>query len=280
MTNIFNANWNRSQQPDHQLLYEPHGYCHAAGNPGARRQGAELQPAELRTAQHHAQPVHRTERAATQLLDFADHLALRDAELDSRQAQSALRRRLPARASRLSGRLERHRKLHLQRPVHRGRQRTTNPPARAGRFSARPAAVHHHRRVHRKELSARQRDGRLMRRTTGGPSSLTLNYGLRYEFFAPYTEKYGHLALVDTNPGRGLHQRSRGAGRRRGRIQRHAARFAGLSVPHGLRAAAGLCAGALPQANRGARGGFGMNYTVGQYAHLCHHHGAPAALGQ
>src|SRR5208282_5961291 len=31
-------------------------------------------------------------------------------------------------------------------------------------------------------------------------SNLTLQYGLRYEFFAPYTEKYGHLAFVDTNP--------------------------------------------------------------------------------
>jgi len=30
--------------------------------------------------------------------------------------------------------------------------------------------------------------------------NLTLNYGMRYEFFAPYTEKYGHLAMVDTNP--------------------------------------------------------------------------------
>jgi hypothetical protein len=31
-------------------------------------------------------------------------------------------------------------------------------------------------------------------------SNLTLNYGIRYEFFAPYTEKNGHLAFVDTNP--------------------------------------------------------------------------------
>ncbi|MGA3265159.1 MAG: carboxypeptidase regulatory-like domain-containing protein, partial [Terracidiphilus sp.] len=30
--------------------------------------------------------------------------------------------------------------------------------------------------------------------------NLTLNYGIRYEFYAPYTEKYGHLAFVDTNP--------------------------------------------------------------------------------
>ena len=30
--------------------------------------------------------------------------------------------------------------------------------------------------------------------------NLTFNYGLRYEYFAPNTEKYGHLAIVDTNP--------------------------------------------------------------------------------
>ncbi len=35
-------------------------------------------------------------------------------------------------------------------------------------------------------------------------SSLTLNYGLRYEFYAPYTEKYGHLAYVATNPDGGF----------------------------------------------------------------------------
>ena len=31
--------------------------------------------------------------------------------------------------------------------------------------------------------------------------SVTLNYGVRYEYFAPYTEKYGHLGEVLTNPG-------------------------------------------------------------------------------
>ncbi len=31
-------------------------------------------------------------------------------------------------------------------------------------------------------------------------SSLTLNFGLRYEYFAPYTEKYDHLAQILTNP--------------------------------------------------------------------------------
>ncbi len=34
--------------------------------------------------------------------------------------------------------------------------------------------------------------------------SLTLNYGVRWEFFAPYTEKYGHLAEVATNPAGGF----------------------------------------------------------------------------
>ncbi len=34
--------------------------------------------------------------------------------------------------------------------------------------------------------------------------SLTLNYGVRWEFFAPYTEKYGHLADVATNPDAGF----------------------------------------------------------------------------
>ncbi len=34
--------------------------------------------------------------------------------------------------------------------------------------------------------------------------SLTLNYGVRWEFFAPYTEKYGHLADVATNPDGGF----------------------------------------------------------------------------
>ena len=37
--------------------------------------------------------------------------------------------------------------------------------------------------------------------------SFTLNYGVRWEFFAPYTEKYGRLADVATNPGRRIHQR-------------------------------------------------------------------------
>lgn len=34
--------------------------------------------------------------------------------------------------------------------------------------------------------------------------SLTLVYGIRYEYFAPYTEKYNRLSMVDTNPDGGF----------------------------------------------------------------------------
>ncbi len=39
---------------------------------------------------------------------------------------------------------------------------------------------------------------------------------MRYEFFAPYTEKYGHLADVATNPARRFHRDRGGAGWRSG----------------------------------------------------------------
>ncbi len=95
---------------------------------------------------------------------------------------------------------------------------------------------------------------------------LTLNYGLRYEFYAPYTEKYGHLANVDTNPSAG---------------------FSGLEqvTAGGVGAFSGQLPDALVFPFRKAfapriglalrlpkqtvvRAGFGMNYTVGQYANF------------
>ena len=80
---------------------------------------------------------------------------------------------------------------------------------------------------------------------------LTLNYGLRYEFFAPYTEKYGHLAFVDTIPiatsDLGGLRRPRGdPGRRRRPLQRPAAFFAGLSFPPRNRSARRLCPSPAP----------------------------------
>jgi hypothetical protein len=95
---------------------------------------------------------------------------------------------------------------------------------------------------------------------------LTLNYGLRYEFYAPYTEKYGHLAFVDTNAD---------------------AAFTGETEV--VAGANGPFSGALPDSlvypfhkafaprlglalrlpkQTVLRAGFGMNYTVGQYGNF------------
>jgi hypothetical protein len=92
-------------------------------------------------------------------------------------------------------------------------------------------------------------------------SSLTLNVGLRYEYFAPYTEKYGGLAEVLTNPD--------GAFTSVSQVQ-----AGGAGLPDSLvypyhRAFAPRLAFAwrVPKLKQTVvRGGYGMNYTVGQYA--------------
>jgi hypothetical protein len=94
-------------------------------------------------------------------------------------------------------------------------------------------------------------------------TNLTLNYGLRYEFFAPYTEKYNHLGMVDTDPG---------------------AEFTGNpdEVAPGGTSSSGTLPDSLVFPFRTAfaprlglalrlpmqtvlRSGYGINYTVGQY---------------
>jgi hypothetical protein len=94
--------------------------------------------------------------------------------------------------------------------------------------------------------------------------NLTLSYGLRYEFFAPYTEKYGHLAFVDTNAAGEFTQTSEtqagGAGLSSGSLPDS------LVYPFrpGFAPRFGLAL-RLPKQTV-LRAGYGMNYTVSQYS--------------
>jgi len=95
-------------------------------------------------------------------------------------------------------------------------------------------------------------DGRL-----ADDAQLTLNYGVRYEFFAPYTEKYGHLADVQSDP----------TGRSKPLPRRRRVEMAAASLVYPFRVAFAPRVGLalrLPKATV-VRAGFGMNYTVGEY---------------
>ena len=100
-------------------------------------------------------------------------------------------------------------------------------------------------------------------------TSLTLNYALRYEFFAPFTEKYGHLAFVDSNPIASATTAAFGA---LGETQAGGTgNFSGplpnsLVFPFrlGIAPRVGFALRLPKQAV--VRGGFGMNYTNSQYA--------------
>lgn len=89
---------------------------------------------------------------------------------------------------------------------------------------------------------------------------LTLVYGLRYEYFAPYTEKFGRLAEVATNPAAGFSSETEAVsgapGFPRGLIYPFHKAFS-PRVGFALR---------VPRLKQTVvRGGFGMNYTVGEY---------------
>ena len=89
--------------------------------------------------------------------------------------------------------------------------------------------------------------------------SLTVNYGLRWEYFAPYSEKYGHLADVLTNPSGAFTSETEVASGTAGLPP-------SLVYPYrkGFAPRVGL-AYRLPKQTV-LRAGFGMNYTVGEYA--------------
>lgn len=89
---------------------------------------------------------------------------------------------------------------------------------------------------------------------------LTLLYGIRYEYFAPYTEKFGHLAEVATNPSEGFTSETEVVSGSQGFPQ-------GLIYPFhkafSPRVGFALRVPRLKQTV--VRGGFGTSYTVGEY---------------
>jgi hypothetical protein len=91
--------------------------------------------------------------------------------------------------------------------------------------------------------------------------SLTLNYGIRYEFFAPYTEKYGHLAEVVSNPGGGFTTLTEAQAGSSGLPSSLVDPFRTAVAPR-----LGL-AWRVPKLKQAVvRAGYGMNYTVGEYS--------------
>jgi hypothetical protein len=95
-------------------------------------------------------------------------------------------------------------------------------------------------------------------------SNLTLQYGVRYEFYAPYTEKYGHLAGVDTNPASeftNVAEVQAGAtGSYSGPLP------SSLVFPFRVAFAPRLGVALRLPRQTVVRAGFGMNYAVGEYA--------------
>jgi hypothetical protein len=91
--------------------------------------------------------------------------------------------------------------------------------------------------------------------------SLTLNYGVRWEFFAPYTEKYGHLADVATNPEAGFTSETEQTAGMNGLPD-------SLVLPwhKAFQPRVGLAWRVPKLKETVVRAGFGTNYTVGEYA--------------
>lgn len=91
--------------------------------------------------------------------------------------------------------------------------------------------------------------------------SFTVNFGVRWEFFAPYTEKYGHLADVATNPDGGFTMETEQTAGMNGLPD-------SLVLPwhKAFQPRIGL-AWRVPKIKETVvRAGFGTNYTVGEYA--------------
>ncbi len=93
--------------------------------------------------------------------------------------------------------------------------------------------------------------------------SFTLNFGVRWEFFAPYTEKYGNLADVATNPDGAFTSETE---------QTVWTRTSGLPASlvypwhKAFQPRVGLAWRVPKIKDTVVRAGFGTNYTVGEYA--------------
>jgi len=91
--------------------------------------------------------------------------------------------------------------------------------------------------------------------------SLTVNAGLRYEFFAPYTEKNGRLGEVLTTPANGFASQTQVLAGQAGLPDALVEPFRTAFAPR-----LGI-AWRVPKLKQTVvRAGFGMNYTVGSYA--------------
>jgi hypothetical protein len=96
-------------------------------------------------------------------------------------------------------------------------------------------------------------------------TNLTLNYGLRYEYFAPYTEKYGHMAFVDTNTSGGFTNLAEVPSG--GTVPSWSEKLPSSMVFPFRTAFAPRIGLALKLPKQTVvRAGYGVNYTVGQYA--------------
>lgn len=90
--------------------------------------------------------------------------------------------------------------------------------------------------------------------------NLTLVYGIRYEYFAPYTEKFGRLAEVATNPSAGFTSQAEVVSGAPGYPEGLVYPFHKAFAPR-----VGFALRVPKMKQTVVRGGFGMNYTVGEY---------------